>query len=177
MSTLAKRVHRYSHGPSAEMATILAKGGMSGNTLEQVCSEIEDACDIFARTVLPLQSWKLSLFCIREAFNAEYYVDFMFKDISNRKCCVLQIVDTRTSFSKTRIVSKWSSDCIIPAWKAFWILKHESPHRPSKDSKFIEELILLFLESHCILPADRHVRHCNKTGIVKRKHRNVKTIL
>lgn len=104
--SLSKRVHQYSHVPSAEMATSLGKRGLTGDKLKQVCSEIVNACDLCPRTDLPLPSWKISLLSISEAFNEEIKVDFMVTDIRYTKYCVLHIVDTGTSYLKTGIVSK-----------------------------------------------------------------------
>lgn len=107
-STLAKRIHRYSHAPYSEMIEILTRGGRNEPGIQALCKDLVDACLVCARSGQPLATKKVSFTHICEKFNQEAQADFMFVDIRNTKCCALHIVDSGTAYSETAIVSKRS---------------------------------------------------------------------
>lgn len=176
-TTLAKRIHRYSHAPLREMVDIMKAGGKGGESVEKLCKEIVDSCPVCAKSGLPLSSKKVSLSHVCQSFNQEVQADFMFVEIRKSRYCVLHIVDAGTRYSECIIVGKRCGEEMVIAMETGWLLRHGAPRRFSADSEFSKGPMRKFLGTHNITLAERPVRRHNKTGIIERKHRTVKNIL
>lgn len=70
-----------------------------------------------------------------------------------------------------------SAQVISATLEALWLLRNGAPLKFSADTEFKKGPMKRFLLSHNISLNERPVRHHNKTGIIERKHRTVKTIL
>lgn len=176
-STLAKRLHRYTHAPYKEMVEILSRGGHKNAKVKHLCREIIESCPVCARSGPPTPTKKISFTHVCEAFNQEIQADFMFADIRGTKYCILHVVDTGTSYSEATIVSRRSGEIMAHTLETVWLLNHGAPKKFSADSEFTKGRIKRFLHAHHIELSERPVRRHNKTGIVERKHRTVKAIL
>lgn len=176
-STLAKRLHRYTHAGTKDMVEMLRHTDCPRSELIVLCKRIVQACPVCVRTGIPLPSKKVSITHVCEAFNQEIQADFTFVNIRGTKYCVLHIVDAGTGFSEACIVQTRSGETMAQSIETLWILSHGAPASFSADSEFTRGHMRSLLTTHNIKLNERPVRRHNKTGIMERKHRTVKAIL
>lgn len=175
--TLAKRIHRYSHAPPRDMIEMLTRTGCPREQAEVISRKIAESCLICSQTGLPLPTRKVSLTHVSEAFNSEIQADYMFVYIRKDKFCVLHVVDAGTGYSEAKIVEKRSIEIMVTTLETIWVHRHGAPQSFSADSEFTKHAMKLFLKCHNIKLNERPVRRHNKTGIIERKNRTIKTIL
>ena len=125
----------------------------------------------------PPSSRKASLSHTDEAFNQQLQADFVFCDVRGTKHCVLHAVDAGTWYSETAIVTNRTNDVMANHLERLWILRHGAPRSFASDVEFDKSPMHSFLLAHGTERKPRPVRRHNKTGVVERKNRTLKSVL
>lgn len=176
-TTMARRLHRYTHAPLREMVDMLTRTGCDKTAALRICREIHDNCLVCAQTGPPAPTRKISLTHVCRAFNTEIQADFMFVAIRATKYCVIHVVDASTGYSETAMSPQRSVSTMASAVETIWIHRHGTPSSFSADTEFTKGDMKQFLITHNINLNERPVRRDNETGITERKHRTIKHIL
>lgn len=176
-TTLAKRLHRYSHAPRSEMVELITRTGVPRSTATRICRAVVDNFSVWKRFGLPEISRNISLTHIFKAFNNEIQADFMFASVRSTKYCVLHVVDTGTEYSETSIKNSRSAEAMASLLEIIWINLHGTPTSYSAESELTRGPMVQFLKGHGIKLNDRPIRRHDKTRTVEWKHWTIKTIL
>lgn len=110
-------------------------------------------------------------------FNEQVHTEYKFVVIRGAKHCVLNAVDTSTSYSETAAVSSRSVSTMAAELKKIWIYRHGTPLSFASDFKFQSVAMKRFLSAYDIELRERPVSRHNKTGVVECENLTLKRIL
>lgn len=174
---IVKKLHRFSHASSSDMACLLESAGYKDNNLKDICERVYNSCDICASSGRPSHMRKISVSHVNEAFNEELQADFLVAYIRGERVDILNMVDTGTGYGERMIVPSRNAGVMKNMMETRWFCAHGAPKRFSADPEFCVPVLKSFLNAHNIHLADRPARSSNKNGIVERNNGIFKLVL
>ena len=176
-STIAAKLHRYTHATAEELITTYRDAGWLNEEPRDSIHRVCHSCGLCAESGFPKSSKKVSLTHVNEAFNQEVQLDFTFCNIRDTKYTVLHLVDTGTGYSEATITSSCIASAITRTFETPWIHRHGAPLAVSADEEMNNKPCTKLFDAHSIQYKPRPSGRHNKIGIVERKNGTLKLIL
>lgn len=108
---------------------------------DHLAAEIDEtcrACEICAKSGMPLPMKKLSIIHVNQAFNDELQLEF-FPLIRGTKLTVIHMVDTGTAYSEAAIVEDRNTTTITAIVESQWFNRHGAPLYASGDEELYSD--------------------------------------
>lgn len=174
---IEKEMHRFTHGTSKEMISLLKDAGLEGPEYKRACQKVFDSCGICASSVRPADKAKVSLAHVNKSFNSEIQADFVTVYIRDEKFEVINIIDVGTRYGERSIAPCRDGRTMMEIVETRWLYQHGDPKRFSADPEFCKEFFKRFLDSYDIHLMERPSRSSSKNGVVERNNGTFKLVL
>lgn len=175
--TMAKRIHRFGHASSKDMAKMMKHTGYDMKRITEACDKVFSSCAICASSGRPADRRKISTTHLNAAFNDEIQADFMYVHMRGKKWEIMNIIETGTRYGERAITKSRSAEDIKQTLETCWIYKHGAPRRFSADHELCRPILRKFLDKHAIQLNPRPSRSSDKVGKVERNNGVFKMVL